>query len=339
MKNKILLSIIIPCYNAENYIMRCVESLITLKRSEIEIIFVDDGSQDSTCKIISSYSDRRIKILKKKNGGPSSARNYGLTKAMGDYIMFVDSDDYVFPEALDSLLANLNPQYSLIYFRYSASSHANSSSEPIEEVTSKQIIKGILNIDEKYMQDLQKQNYNFHSPWAKLYKKDIIINNRITFPDNLRWGEDICFNLSYLRFVENVMFSPLTCYYYRFASQSLINGYYSDKRKQMEIAIREVYKYVTDSELKEAYQYFAARQYLYIFQEDLCNPHNKMKYSARKNAAWKIMDETPLFKNAVLNCSLKKMGKQPALLIWLVRKRLFLCINILIKFKIKFLKK
>ena len=88
-------SVIVPVFNSEKYINRCIESILCQSYSNLEIILVDDGSTDSTYDICKSFFDQRILLLQKENGGASSARNYGLLKAKGKYICFVDSDDVV----------------------------------------------------------------------------------------------------------------------------------------------------------------------------------------------------------------------------------------------------
>lgn len=90
-----MLSVIIPVYNVEKYIYECIKSVVEQSIKEIEIIVVDDGSQDNSIKIVEKFIDKRIKILKKDNGGLSSARNEGLKVATGEYVIFVDSDDYL----------------------------------------------------------------------------------------------------------------------------------------------------------------------------------------------------------------------------------------------------
>ena len=93
-KAKIDISIIVPIYNAEKYLKRCIDSLINQTKKELELILINDGSSDNSEKIIKSYKDDRIKYFSNKNQGIGKTRNFGITKANGKYIMFCDSDDY-----------------------------------------------------------------------------------------------------------------------------------------------------------------------------------------------------------------------------------------------------
>ena len=106
MKN--LVSIIVPVYNTEKYLSKCLDSLIKQTYKNLEIILIDDSSTDNSIAICKDYQkkDERIKIYQKENGGPASARNYGLEKARGEYILFIDSDDYIDIKAVSLLIDN-----------------------------------------------------------------------------------------------------------------------------------------------------------------------------------------------------------------------------------------
>ena len=108
MNNEII-SIIVPCYNVEKYIERCVTSLVNQTYTNIEIILVDDGSTDSTGELCDNYekADNRIKVIHKKNGGLSDARNAGMKVAIGNYFFFVDSDDFISTDTIKFLYENL----------------------------------------------------------------------------------------------------------------------------------------------------------------------------------------------------------------------------------------
>lgn len=333
MREEILLSIIIPCYNVEQYVKECVESLLCIKEERIEFIFVDDGSKDSTYRILTSYNDLRMKVYSKTNQGPSSARNLGIKKARGKYIMFVDSDDYIYSKQVEKIFVYLEEKFDMLCFKYTRSCIEDYGKNSLEKIAAARVRRGLLNIDEKFMINLMKQQYQFHGPCVKCYYRKIIVDNNLTFPENLRWGEDICFNLSYMLCINDVYLVPLVIYYYRQNNYSLINSFHINKGKQMDILVREMKKYINTSELTEAFQYFAARQFLYILQEDLCNIYNKDTYKSRKEKAWKYLNVNSYFNKAVSDCSLKKMGKKPAILIWLVRKRQFAILCILFYLK------
>ena len=112
------ISIVVPLYNVENYLSRCIDSILCQKCSDFELLLVDDGSQDRSGQICDEYAlkDNRIRVYHKKNGGVSSARNLGLEKANGEWICFVDADDYVKPDFLSSIQQYLEDDIDLMHW-------------------------------------------------------------------------------------------------------------------------------------------------------------------------------------------------------------------------------
>ena len=130
-----LISVIIPVYKVEKYLKRCIDSVINQTYKNLEIILVDDGSPDNCPKICDDYSkkDKRIKVIHKKNGGVSAARNKGLKLSNGDYIVFVDSDDWLEYNFVEEMLTNLRKNkvdYFFVLYQYTASFHKNPFDKP-----------------------------------------------------------------------------------------------------------------------------------------------------------------------------------------------------------------
>lgn len=199
--NKTKISIIATFYNLEDYAKRCVDSLTSQTLQEIEIICVNDGSQDNTINILQelAQNDNRIKIIDKKNEGVSIARNTGINAASGEYIMFVDGDDYIEPNACEILYKKaIDTNVDIVTFQF------------IYKWTNKTIkdkkFKNSPYYDEikdsPYLfSDKQKKMYksiNAGICWDKLYKKDFIISHKIFFPDKLTHNEDTVFILKIL---------------------------------------------------------------------------------------------------------------------------------------------
>ena len=187
----IKVSIIVPCYNVENYIDRCISSLINQTLKEIEIILINDGSTDKTEEIIKKYlKDSRIKYFNRTNHGIGNTRNFGLKQAVGEYIGFVDSDDYI----------ELN-MFELLYQKAKEDSldivvcdfYRNFEETKIEIIDYIEGIKEITNLKENPVL-LNKINL---SPWNKLYKKDLININKENFMEKLKY-EDAPFVINML---------------------------------------------------------------------------------------------------------------------------------------------
>lgn len=217
-----MLSIIVPVYNVENYLEQCLESLTHQSSNSYEIILIDDGSTDSSPIICDRYAESFsvIKVFHLKNSGVSTARNKGLEMATGQYITFVDSDDYVSNAFVETLVQQMKDTDMLMY------SHSvfNEKGDVYNKLLESRTIKSKVEI-EKYLFKLKTVLLNdwefFGYIWNKCYRKDIIEENHIRFKKGLACREDNIFNESYFRKIEimSVLDKPL--YNYRVLRKSL----------------------------------------------------------------------------------------------------------------------
>ena len=182
-----MISVIIPAYNAARTIRRCIQSVLDQTYTEWEMIIVDDGSKDDTLDICQSYDDSRIRVLHKENGGVSSARNMGLKFAQGDYIAFIDSDDFIESDYLQHLSQGLG--YDIVISGFCYENTPESSSFHLKlanrEAVGRELSK-LINAD--------KLCY----PWGRLFKRSIIETYHIRFDEAMRFAEDNVFNWEYL---------------------------------------------------------------------------------------------------------------------------------------------
>lgn len=201
-------SVIVPVYNAKLYLRSCVDSLIAQTYPNIEIILVNDGSIDGSSEICDNYAgkDSRIKVVHKANGGVSSARNKGIDIAEGDYIMFVDADDYVSPTLCEKLTRGIDEKTDVVISGF------------IEDFGKGQQVIKVLDSICRSVDDL-KQNFDMYyrlpllnSPFAKLYKRSLLKD--IRFNSNVSMGEDFLFNLECYKRSNNIKFIPNADYYY-----------------------------------------------------------------------------------------------------------------------------
>lgn len=217
-----LISIIIPVYKAESYIRRCIDSILSQTYSNFELLLIDDGSPDRCGDLCDGYakSDSRIKVFHKQNGGPSSARNCGLSEARGQYICFIDSDDWVEECYLEHLLSNANYSKELLIAGY-----VRETMNKIEKKSFGNCIYKENNFNRLF--DAIELYYNGY-PWAKLYDKKIIDENHLRFNEEIKFSEDLIFTLSYLLYVESVKTIDYTDYHYMDVNpNSLIRQYHS----------------------------------------------------------------------------------------------------------------
>lgn len=208
MKKKI--SIIIPVYNGEKYLERCINSITNQTYKNIEIILVNDGSTDKSDKLCKKLkrNDERIVYVKQKNSGVSSARNKGIEIATGEYICFVDCDDWIDKKYCKVLLEGMknNTQLSVIGLK-TKKNYDNHNTECIENTIE-------LNQNEAFKAIFNDNNF-FGFPWNKLYKKEII--NKLgeePFNTNIHICEDTLFNAKYLVYCKKISYNKTPLYSY-----------------------------------------------------------------------------------------------------------------------------
>lgn len=213
MQSQPKISVIIPVYNAEKYIARCLTSVLGQTLTAIEVIVVNDGSTDNSYKIIQQFAqtDNRIKIFTISNSGPSSARNMGLSKARGDYIGFVDADDFIEKTMFESLFdAASKSQSELTICNIKIIDENKNNTIRLNLKNEVQIIdKGVNSL----IEDLLDFKYDYAN-WNKLYVNQIIQNKHIKFDTKITLGEDLLFNLMYALHVRKlaVINEPLYSY-------------------------------------------------------------------------------------------------------------------------------
>lgn len=179
------ISIIIPVYKVEQYLDKCVESVLAQTEKDLEIILVDDGSPDACPKMCDAWAARvpNIRVVHKANGGLSSARNAGIDVAQGDYIGFIDSDDYILPDMYECLLNALRANHADISIcGYTYVDQVTGAADPVE--SGKCALKDeVLSREEAYEKiNAFRSGYSFYvTAWNKLYKKEVFTNSR--FPE------------------------------------------------------------------------------------------------------------------------------------------------------------
>ena len=207
------ISIIVPVYNSEKYLGACIDSILSQSFRDFELILVDDGSRDSSPRICDDYAqkDGRVKVIHKANGGVSAARNDGLDIAKGEYVTFIDSDDWVEREYLETL-SNYR-DYDIVFFSHRMIYEDGYTSEfKFEEKEGdKQNIWGIV-------ASLRKNaaGSNFYGyTWNKMFCRDIIEKYKIRFTEGLRISEDEVYTLDYCTHAKSIKVLPLCLYNYR----------------------------------------------------------------------------------------------------------------------------
>lgn len=206
-----LLSIIIPAFNAENYVEKCINKIIPVLENDVECIIVDDGSTDNTLNILRKISvgASNIKVVSQKNMGVSGARNNALPNARGIYVCYIDIDDIidtgVFRKTIEYLRNNTDEE--LFIFPHYEGNEKNGFS------LKKQLLPEGKNTD---LDALYRATFSqkLNEPWKKIYRVDLLRSNNVRFPMDMYMGEDVCMFVDYLQAVHSYIYVDLPYYYY-----------------------------------------------------------------------------------------------------------------------------
>lgn len=220
------ISVIVPCYNSEKYLDRCINSLVNQSLQEMEIILVDDGSPDRVPEICDSWAmkDRRIKVIHKNNEGPGYARNSGIEIATGEYVAFVDSDDYISVDTYHTTYKEARKEDACAVF-FGIKKEYQKDKWSIQNMRQKQIWQGnqIANhiLDRIACAPYEKEERKWYSSaCCGIYKHSIIRKNNLRFlPGYL--SEDLLFNITFLEYANKVVYVPKMLYYYCLTSGSI----------------------------------------------------------------------------------------------------------------------
>lgn len=244
MQEQPLVSIIIPVYNTEKYLRQCLDSVVNQTLKDIEIICVNDGSTDNSLNILKEYKekDNRIKVFNIENHGVSYARNLGLNNVSGEYVVFIDSDDYVNDVFIEELYNNELETFSDLVF--SGRILKNKDDKIISKwIPKKEISYNPINDYDDFTQ--------WHTVVEKLFKYDIIKQNRLYFDETLCYGEDSLFLTQYLSYCYKITAVKKAMYTVVENKYSLSrNLKYKEKRKHQKQIVLNKNKEIKDSYIK-----------------------------------------------------------------------------------------
>ncbi len=211
---KAKISVIIPVYNAEKTIGNIINKLITQKYKNIEIVAINDGSVDSSLEILRKFAkkDARVVVINQKNAGASAARNAGIKKAAGKFITFIDSDDDISDELIYELARHAKGDTDFVVCGM------NIGNKNI--VAPNMYVEGKSLIVNYVLKSLLTKNL-LYGPCCKLFRRTSVIDNKVTFPEDVNYGEDTVFVLNYLSHAANLIIIGRSLYGYNFQSSGL----------------------------------------------------------------------------------------------------------------------
>ncbi len=266
-------SIIIPVYNASKTIEKCLKSIIKQTYKNIEIIIINDGSKDNSLEIINKLSkkDKRIIVIDKENEGVANTRNLGIKKATGKYIMFIDNDDYIENNYVESFINAIDDNDILI-----------GGYKRIDE-NGKEILS-------QSLKNTEWSKYIVLAPWAKLYRKEFLLKNNIHFLD-YKIGEDVYFNLSAYSKTSKIKIIDNKDYIWFYNSKSVSNTKQRGLNKEIDIVFL-LNKIIKEIKIKDKYiNYFIERYIVWYLlfsgkqsnKKDFINEFNRLYTWKKEN--------------------------------------------------------
>ena len=241
--NQPLVSIILPVYNAQTHLARCIGSILNQTYRNLELIILNDGSRDQSLPVCEEFraKDSRIVLVDKDNSGVSDTRNLGLKLAGGQYVQFVDSDDYIDPDFTGHLVAAAeenNADLVIAPYKMVIPAGASKPEQVLEKIQDDLGVMsvarppevreygflpaGVYDKDTFALRLMDKPASYFYSVlWNKLYRRDLLVENDVQFASEMKWAEDLVFNLQYIRFAERFVSIGTPGYYYVQNPQSI----------------------------------------------------------------------------------------------------------------------
>lgn len=234
---KKMVSIIVPIYNGASVLKRCVDSILRQSYMEWELLLINDGSKDESLQICTTYAqmDNRVRVIDKTNEGVSATRNRGITEALGEYVQFIDCDDYVTEDYLQHMVSVMEREDAdLVIAGYTRHKVGNIT----ENVPKEAVFHGKQQFAEEFFELYNRWFLN--TPWNKLYKRERIASE---FPLELSLGEDLLFNLDYIKDCETIAVVGETGYQYCIENQDSLAIQYRENRFENDIYL---HKYVLE---------------------------------------------------------------------------------------------
>lgn len=239
MSNNPLITVIVPVYNVEKYLSRCVDSIINQTYKNLEIILVDDGSTDSSPEICDFYAkkDSRVNVIHKQNGGVSSARNIAIRQANGEFIHFVDSDDWIETDIYEKILPFLSVNKMIVINAYFV---IDGNKEIAYNFLNKNLVG-----TEKITDEIINGNVGGGNCWGKIFSTEILRKNGLFFDEQYSFGEDLLFVYNYSKYIDTVQFVDLSLYNYLFDRNDSASN---DKGDDYYLRWRIYYRFFSEQE-------------------------------------------------------------------------------------------
>lgn len=273
------LSIIIPVYNVECFLNQCVESVMSQSYSDWELLLIDDGSLDNSGIICDEYAkkDGRIRVFHRKNSGVSAARNLGINKAKGEWVSFIDADDFIGESYFKGLLHPISEGINVDFIHGGCMNYENGHATTIN-----QQYELFVGTDKVRLFSLFRGLVV-----SKLFKTDILKANKLLFDEKMKVAEDMAFTMDYLLFVKSYAFVPETSYYYRrdnmgSASHGKMSKSFEEEKYCFTHLFESTQAYINKYSISEEDSYMRLNQRAGQYYATLCSMYYDKSFDKKK---------------------------------------------------------
>lgn len=336
-------SFVVTAHNDEKEIGKCLDSLENLK-GDYQIIIIDDGSTDNTLDICkkTAANDHRFLVISQENQGVSVARNVGINKCTGDWIFFIDGDDYIIPDIIEKeIIPRLDTSCDIVYFM-------NGRLLGEELIEPKQVKQAPVRLEGQDIQELQckiiNKNHNgidfsgvaFATPWGKAYRTEFIRGNGIEFLPGIIRKQDVLFNLQASTKVQSVMIIPFVGYIYRQRGGRTYkyNSKLMKSDERLLSTMETILNRIDKEEVRKSYYAFLGEHILTMTRLEFCNSTNPYSYKKRRAMFCDYISKEPI-------CELLQKKKREscvsfdqAIVLFFVKHRLFILLDIYYRSKL-----
>ncbi len=338
-------SVIIPVYNvAEQYLKRCIETVLSQTVSDIEVIIINDGATDGSDRICNEYAlvDNRVRVVHQENQGVSVCRNKGIDEATGDWIAFVDSDDWIENDYLEKMIDagehhNADIVISDCYVEYS------SKTDIIHFYKQDYLNSDDVGKDRFVLQFLCSKLYgdgdnatDSGAPWGKLYNRKFIVDNNLIFDIRLKRMQDNVFNMYAFEMSEKIIYFKNPLYHYRKSSSSGFQRYIPEIAEYYKIVFDEINYYIKrynkSEKFIDALNYKIITSVYPIAKMNFFHKDNPLSYADRKKN-FTDMISSEYYSNAVLYVKMDLLSALEKVLLIISKHKLFLFLGISLKCK------
>jgi len=333
------ISIIVPIYNTDKFLEDCIKSLINQSYSNIEIILINDGSTDNSLSICEKYKqiDSRIIVKSIENSGVSIARNIGLNMVTGDYVTFVDSDDWIEPHTIKLALNNISEEDAEIaiwsYFKNYEHKEVELSLVPGESRrfcndSDKEILY-LKSIYAHYNRTTKTEDVPVGTVMCKLYKVDFIRKNNLKFNPKLIRSEDVIFAINAFKLANKIIYFDESLYHYRINSNSMSFGfkYISDTETPFNLLVDELNKFkilMNNNKLIQEVIYCRIIQIIsWHFSYNYFNMENQNNIFKKRTEMKKLIKQEN-YASALSKVKLNNLTKQRRVMVWMLRRDMIL---------------